>query len=80
MEVLEKVEVEAIGKAEVEALEATKAKVEVEVKVTVVSRAKAKEKPKQQQEFVITAISMDTLKHSAGKSNATWVTKQGTLT
>ena len=80
LEVLEKVEVEAIGKAEVEALEATKAKVEVEVKVTVVSRAKAKEKPKQQQEFAITAMSMDTLKHSAGKSNATWVTKQGTLT
>ena len=55
---MEKVEVEAIGKAEVEALEVTKATVKVEVKVTVVSRAKAKEKPKQQQEFAITAISM----------------------
>ena len=75
-----KVEAEATGKVEEEALEVTKVKAKVEEEVTVVSRVEEKEKLKQLQEFATIVTSMDTLKRSAGKSNVTWVAKQGTLT
>ena len=75
-----KVEAEATGKVEEEALEVTKVKAKVEEEVTVVSKAKAKEKPKQLQEFVTTVTSTDTLKHSVDRNSVTWVTRPGTLT
>ena len=80
LEVLEKVEVEATGKVEVEALEVTKVKAKVEEEVTVVSRVEEKEKLKQLQEFATIVTSMDTLKRSVDRNSVTWDTKLGTLT
>ena len=65
------------GKAEVEALEVSKAEEKATKGSKVATKVKAKERPKQLQEFAITARSMDTLRPSVGRNRETWGTRLG---
>ena len=79
VEAKEKVEAKAeveTGKAEVEALEVSKAEEKATKGSKVATKVKAKERPKLQ-EFVITARSMDTLRPSVGRNRETWGTRLG---